>query len=61
MNFAFDYVEKADGENISVALMDNNILLKNWYKAYGFRETGKKEFDHLPFKVCFMEKSISWR
>ena len=40
-------------------LMDNNILLKNWYMAFGFKETGKREFDHLPVKVCFMEKSIN--
>jgi ribosomal protein S18 acetylase RimI-like enzyme len=58
MDFTFNYVKKAGGERVSVALMDNNILLKNWYIAYGFRETGKKEFDHLPFKVCFMEKEI---
>jgi len=59
MDFAFNYVKKANGERVSVALMDNNTLLKNWYMAYGFRETGKKEFDHLPFDVCFMEKDIN--
>jgi len=59
MNFAFDYVEKSGGERISIALMDNNTLLKNWYRAYGFKVTEKKEFDHLPFIVCYMEKYIN--
>jgi len=59
MDFAFDYVKKVGGEKISIALMDNNVLLKNWYIVYGFRETGKKQFDHLPFIVCFMAKDIN--
>lgn len=35
MDFAFNFVKKEGGEKISIALMDNNIILKNWYKAYG--------------------------
>lgn len=59
LDFAFNYVKKVGGEKISIALMDNNVLLKNWYSAYGFKETEKKEFDHLPFIVCFMAKDIN--
>jgi ribosomal protein S18 acetylase RimI-like enzyme len=58
MDFAFAHVKNNGGEKISVALMDNNTRLKDWYSRYGFKKTGKKEFDHLPFNVCFMEKKI---
>jgi hypothetical protein len=29
-----------------------------WYIAYGFKETNKKNFSHLPFTVCYMKKCI---
>lgn len=37
LDFVFNYVKKVGGEKISIALMDNNVLLKNWYSAYGFK------------------------
>ncbi len=43
---------------MSVGLVDENAVLKRWYAALGFRETGKKRFAHLPFTVCFMEKAL---
>ena len=33
--------------------------LKSWYRRRGFHETGKREFKHLPFVVCFMEKNLN--
>lgn len=45
-------------KSISIAIIDQHTILKNWYKKLGFRETGKKDFPHLPFTVCFMEKKI---
>jgi ribosomal protein S18 acetylase RimI-like enzyme len=58
LDFAFNYVKREDGKKISIAIMDNNCLLKNWYIEYGFIETGKRDFKQLPFKVCFMEKKL---
>lgn len=58
LDFAFSYAGETNGKKISIAIMDNNKILKDWYIEYGFWETGKKKFDHLPFKVCFMEKNI---
>ncbi len=42
------------GKYISIGIMDENTGLKKWYLDYGFKEKGTKEFDHLPFTVCFM-------
>lgn len=58
MDFAFNYVKKYNGKKISIGIVDENKKLKNWYKDYGFKETGKKKFEHLPFTVCFLEKSV---
>ena len=57
IEFAKDYVGKAGGEEISIGIIYENKLLLEWYKAYGFEETGTKVFAHLPFTVCFM----AWR
>lgn len=58
MQFAMERVKSLDGEKISVALIDSQTILKDWYQSLGFTETGKKTFDHLPFDVCFMTISL---
>ena len=58
MQFALDRIRELGGEKISVALIDSQKILKEWYQSLGFNETGKKVFDHLPFDVCFMALSI---
>lgn len=60
LDFAFKQVQKKNGRKVSIALIDENTRLKNWYQEYGFKETGKKLFPHLPFTVCFMEKEIEY-
>jgi diamine N-acetyltransferase len=46
------------GEKASIGIIDENKVLKEWYAAYGFAQTALKKFPHLPFVVCFMEKSL---
>ncbi len=58
MDFAFDYVTKEGGSKISIGVINENTVLKKWYQDYGFIETGVKNFSHLPFGVCFMEKQV---
>lgn len=56
MDFATDKIKNAGGKMISIALIDSNSKLKKWYLSQGFIETGFKDFEHLPFRVCFMRK-----
>lgn len=56
MDFAIAKIMNAGGKVISIALIDSNSKLKRWYLSQGFVETGFKDFEHLPFKVCFMRK-----
>lgn len=59
MNFAIDKIKEQNGKQASLALIDSNKQLKEWYLKQGFIETGTKDFLHLPFRVCFMSKQIS--
>jgi len=58
MDFATDKIKNSGGKIISIALIDSNSKLKKWYLSQGFVETGFKDFEHLPFRVCFMRKEF---
>jgi len=58
VEFVLEYVKKNKGEKVSLGVIDESTVLKNWYKVLGFREMGTKKFDQLPFTVCFMEKAF---
>lgn len=58
MNFATSKIKSLGAKAISISLIDSNTKLKNWYLSQGFTETGFKDFEHLPFRVCFMNKEI---
>lgn len=58
MNFAIHKIKECAGKAVSVALIDSNTKLKAWYSKQGFTPTGHKDFEHLPFRVCFMNKII---
>ncbi len=58
MEFATNIIIENGGKWISIALIDSNTKLKNWYLKQGFKETGTKDFPRLPFRVCFMNKQI---
>ena len=55
---AFERVRSMGGEKVSIAIIDENKILKLWYQHLGFNETGIKTFPHLPFTVCFMEYDL---
>ena len=58
MDFVFDHVKQQDGNTVSIGIINESSVLKNWYSNYGFVETGIRRFEHLPFVVCFMEKKV---
>ena len=55
MDFAFKTVKKHGGKKVSIGIINENRVLKNWYMEYGFVETGTRVFRHLPFEYA------SWR
>lgn len=40
---------------IIIGIVEENLILKEWYEKLGFVHIGTKEFEHLPFTVGFME------
>jgi diamine N-acetyltransferase len=46
------------GRQVSIGIIDDHTVLKNWYLGLEFKETNTKQFAHLPFTVCFMEMDI---
>lgn len=59
MNFATSKIKALGAKTISISLIDSNQKLKNWYLLQGFAESSFKDFEHLPFRVCFMRKEIN--
>ena len=55
---AFDFVKVMKGEKISIGIIDENRVLKEWYKSLGFELGEQKVFSHLPFSVRFMEYEL---
>jgi ribosomal protein S18 acetylase RimI-like enzyme len=58
MDHAFAEARTAGAERIAIGIVDEHVVLKRWYLGYGFVETGTRRFAHLPFTVCYMEKSV---
>jgi ribosomal protein S18 acetylase RimI-like enzyme len=51
---------KSIGEKfVEVHIVDNNKLLKEWYKNNGYKETGIEIIKWLPFKSCIMKKELN--
>jgi ribosomal protein S18 acetylase RimI-like enzyme len=58
LNYAAAKVKELGGSKITIGIIEENTVLKNWYLANGFIHTGTKKFDHLVFTAGFMEMEI---
>jgi diamine N-acetyltransferase len=59
LDYAKELVKGWGGKRISIGIIEENTILKNWYIAYGFVPTGTRKFEHLPFTVGFMELNVA--
>lgn len=55
LDYAKGKVRENGGRKITIGIIEENAVLKEWYLKNGFIHTGTKKFDHLPFTVGFME------
>lgn len=55
LDFAKEQIMAWGGKRISIGIIEENKVLKDWYMAYGFIPTGTHKFEHLPFTVGFLE------
>ncbi len=63
--FGGELLEKAVSEaknsgakTVSAGIIASDAELKKWYEKTGFVEAETKDFDHLPFRVVFMNLSV---
>ena len=57
LDFCKEKVKELGGCKITIGIIEENTVLRDWYAANGFVHTGTKKFDHMPFTAGFME----WR
>ncbi len=55
LDYAVEQVLQKGGTKMSIGIIEENTMLKNWYLEYGFIHTGARKFEHLLFTVGFME------
>jgi len=58
VDFVVSYVKEQGGQKVSLGMINESTVLKNWYKKLGFSETETEKFEHLPFTVCFMDMKV---
>ncbi len=58
VKFICDYSESKNIRVVSIGIIAEHVILKDWYVKLGFVEGGLKKFDHLPFDVLFMRYEL---
>ncbi len=58
VDYAVSTVKNHGGNKISIGIIEENILLKNWYLNLDFNHISTRQFEHLPFTVGFMKMEI---
>lgn len=55
LDYAKEKSKELGSSKLTLNIIDENSVLKNWYTANGFVYTGSKKFSHLPFTSGYME------
>ena len=58
LDFCKAKVGELGGHKITIGIVEENTVLKNWYAANGFVHTGTKQFEQPPFVLGYMECSL---
>lgn len=58
MKHGLERIKTLGGTRCLIAIVNENAVLKEWYKKIGFVEKEIKKYDHLPFLVCYMESLL---
>lgn len=58
LDFCKSKVKESGSNKITIGIIEENNMLKNWYAENGFVHTGTHNFAHLPFTVGFMKCEV---
>lgn len=54
LQYAVNIAKNLSMSRITIGIIEENTILKNWYLKNGFSHNGTRIFEHLPFTVGFM-------
>jgi diamine N-acetyltransferase len=55
---AAEAAQREGARCIIIVVLDEDDVLKAWYRSQGFRDGDQRRFSHLPVPVRFMERSL---
>jgi len=55
---AFQAAKEHGAQRIEIGIIAENERLRRWYEHNGFTVTAVREYSHLPFTVCEMEREL---
>jgi len=58
LNHAVQIAKELNCKKINIGIVEENVVLKNWYEKYGFVHIGAEKFDFFPFTCGYMEKEL---
>jgi len=58
LDFCKKKVKDFGGSKITLDIIEENTVLKNWYATNGFVHTRTKKFEHLPFTTGYMKWEV---
>ena len=58
LNHAFQIAEETGCKKMNIGIVEENVVLRKWYEAYGFVHTGTQKFDFFPITCGYMEKEL---
>jgi diamine N-acetyltransferase len=56
VDYALYQAGQIGAERVEIGIIAEQYELRDWYSRFGFVETGRAVFQHLPFEVRFMAK-----
>ena len=59
VDFVLRTARQRGAARVSLSMIDEHTVLREWYKRMGFVETVTRRFEHLPFTVCYMERELA--
>ena len=55
---AFNVAKELGCVKMNIGIVEENKVLKEWYKSFGFVHIGTQKFDFFPFTCGYMEKEL---
>lgn len=58
LQFAAQRAREVGVKYLTIGIIEENTILKEWYRKNGFTPDGTRKFEHLPFIVGFMRLEL---